>query len=385
MKRVALYYPWIHLRSGIERMILEVLARSRHQFTIFTSHLDLEHTFPEFGRLPNVVVRRRVSVRRTIAPALAAALTIARERLPLDDYDALIVSSEGLGDLITLRNARLPIICYCHSLSRPVFDAVYRSDLIARRPALRWLLPPFLPPYRALTRRAWRRYTHVFANSRTTRDQILANRLVPPEKVEVLHPGAAIEQAQASECYEPFFLYAGRIKWTKNVELAIEAFRRFKAGAGSETGWSLVIAGEVDDGSAEYVRRLQELPGGGERDGVIYQINPSRGELEQLMARCYALLYPSLSEPWGIVPVEAMALGRPVLAVNNGGPTESVADGETGFLLEPTPQAFAERMQWLAERPDEVRRLGHSGRQRARRYSWEAFVGRLDGYLDTLG
>src|SRR6266480_981054 len=187
----------------------------------------------------------RPLAKRRRAAALAAALTIARERLPLDDYDALIVSSEGLGDLITLRNARVPIICYCHSLSRPVFDAVYRSDLIARRPALRWLLPPFLPPYRALTRRAWRRYTHVFANSRTTRDQILANRLVPPEKVEVLHPGAAIEQAQASERYEPFFLYAGRIKWTKNVELAIEAFRRFKAGAGSETGWSLVIAGEV--------------------------------------------------------------------------------------------------------------------------------------------
>ena len=103
------------------------------------------------------------------------------------------------------------------------------------------------------------------------------------------------------------------------------------------------------------------------------------------MARCYALLFPSLSEPWGIVPVEAMAHARPVLAVNNGGPTESVADGETGFLLEPAPDAFAERMRWLAERPDEVRRLGRSAAQRARRYSWDAFVRRLDDYLDTLG
>lgn len=366
-------------------MILEVVARSRHQFTIFTSHLDLEHTFPEFADLQNVVVRRRVSVRRAIAPALGAALTIARERLPLDDYDALIVSSEGLGDLIALRNGRVPIVCYCHSLSRPVFDAVYRSELIARRPALRWLLPPFLPPYRALTRRAWRRYAHIFANSRTTGEQILANRLAPPEKVEVLHPGVAIEQTRASAQYDNFFLYAGRIKWTKNVELAIESFRRFKVGVGIETGWSLIIAGEVDNGSAEYVRRLQELPGGGERDGVVYRINPSRGELEELMARCYALLFPSLSEPWGIIPVEAMAHGRPVLAVNNGGPTESVADGETGFLLEPLPQAFAERMGWLAKRPDEVRRLGRGGVQRAQRYSWEAFVARLDDYLDTLG
>ena len=119
MKRVALYYPWIHLRSGIERMILEVLARSRHRVTVFTSHLDLEHTFPEFQHLSNVVALRRVSVRRAIAPALGAALTIARQRLPLEGYDALIVSSEGLGDLITLRNHAVPVVCYCHSLSRP--------------------------------------------------------------------------------------------------------------------------------------------------------------------------------------------------------------------------------------------------------------------------
>ena len=384
MKRVAFYYPWIHLRSGIERMILEVAARSRHRFTIFTSHLDLEHTFPEFRHVPNVVVLRQVSVRRAIAPALAAALTIARQRLPLEGHEALVVSSEGLGDLITLRNRSVPAVCYCHSLSRPVFDAVYRAELMARRPSLRWMLPPFLAPYRALTRWAWSRYSHVFANSRTTRDQILANRLAPSVNVEVLHPGAAVE-ARASESYEPFFLYAGRIKWTKNVELAIDAFQRFKAAAPADTKWTLVIAGEVDNGSAQYVRQLQERPGGGERDGVRYRINPSRTELESLLARCYALVFPSLSEPWGIVPIEAMAYGRPVLAVNNGGPTESVADGETGFLLEPVPDAFAERMRWLAERPDEVRRLGRSATQRAGRYSWEAFVQRLDDYLDSIG
>lgn len=364
-------------------MILEVLARSRHQFTVFTSHLDLDNTFPEFRRLSNVVEVRRVSVRRAIVPALGAALAIARQHLPLESFDALIVSSEGLGDLITLRNHAVPIICYCHSLSRPVFDPVYRAELTAQRPSLRWMLPPFLVPYRALTRRAWRHYRHVFANSRTTRDHIVANLLCAAEQVEVLHPGVAVERTVPSESYERFFLYAGRIKWTKNVELAVEAFRRFRTGAPDGSTWSLVIAGEVDNGSGEYLRRLQALPGGA--DGVEYRVNPPRAQLEDLMARCYTLVFPSLSEPWGIVPVEAMAHGRPVLAVNNGGPTESVADGKTGFLLEPLPEAFAERMRWLAARPDEVRRLGLAGAERARQYSWDAFVARLDDYVDTLG
>ena len=382
MKRVAFYYPWIHLRSGVEHMILELLKRTRHRVTVFTSHLDYEHTFPEFRDVRDIVELRRVSVRRSVTTVLGAALTIARQQLPLRNFDALLVSSEGLGDFITFRNRTVPTLCYCHSLVRPVYDPVYRASLIERRPHLRWSLPPFLPAYRTLTRRAWRHYRHVFANSRVTREQILANQLCAPAVVEVLHPGADPPRAKAGE-YEMFFLYAGRIKWTKNVELAIRAFREFRARVADARPWSLVVAGEVDPTSSEYLNELQQLGGAGE--GVVYRPNPSRPELETLYARCYALVYPSLNEPWGIVPVEAMAYGRPVLAVNRGGPTESILDGETGFLLDPTPAAFAARMVWLADNPEALRRMGVAAARRAGEFSWDTFVRRMDDCIESLG
>lgn len=383
MKRVAFYYPWIHLRSGVEHMILELLRRTRHRVTVFTSHLDYEHTFPEFREVRSIVELRRVSVHRSVAAVLAAAVTIARQRLPLHDFDALLVSSEGLGDFITLRNRSVPALCYCHSLVRPVYDPVYRASLIERQPHLRWALPPFLPLYRALTRRAWRNYRHVFANSQVTRQQVLAHRLSQPDTIEVLHPGADPPRSGAAGGgYERLFLYAGRIKWTKNVELAVRAFLDFRSRVAEAQAWSLVVAGEVDPSSAPYLRELETL--GSAADGVVYRPNPSRDELETLYARCYALIYPSLNEPWGIVPVEAMAYGRPVVAVNRGGPTESILDGETGFLLDPTPAAFGNRMLWLAQHPEARGRMGAAASRRAAEFSWETFVRRLDDRIEQL-
>ena len=66
-----------------------------------------------------------------------------------------------------------------------------------------------------------------------------------------------------------------------------------------------------------------------------------------LLAACIALIYTPSHEHFGIVPLEAMAAGRPVIACNNGGPLESVLHNRTGFLCEPRPQSFAAAMQLL--------------------------------------
>jgi alpha-1,3/alpha-1,6-mannosyltransferase len=66
-----------------------------------------------------------------------------------------------------------------------------------------------------------------------------------------------------------------------------------------------------------------------------------------LLAACVAVIYTPQNEHFGIVPLEAMAAARPVLACDSGGPKESVVDGETGFLQEPQPRAFGDAMARL--------------------------------------
>ena len=71
-------------------------------------------------------------------------------------------------------------------------------------------------------------------------------------------------------------------------------------------------------------------------------------ERSALLAAACAVVYTPTNEHFGIVPLEAMAAGRPVLACNSGGPRESVLHGTTGLLAEPQPVAFARAMAQLA-------------------------------------
>ena len=380
MKRIALYYPWIYLRSGVERSILEIARRSRHRYTVFTNHYDRDQTFPEFAGLDNVVVLRSITVERSFVQTLKAVRTISGQRLDLERFDALLVSSEGLGDFITLRNHEKPVICYCHSLARPIYDSVYRESLLRRRPRYRVPLACLAPFYRIATRAAWSHYQRVFVNSLETQNHVTAARLCPSSRVEVLHPGVDLDTIRPSFRYEQWFLHVGRIKWTKNVDLAVRAFLAFKNTYAGGWEWKLVVAGDVDRHDRTY---LEELQGLSRSDPAIeFRLTPSASELDDLYDRCSAVLFTSLSEPWGIVPIEAMAFGKPVLAVNRGGPTESVTDGETGALLDPTPQAFAEKMAYLADHPEEIRRMGSKAVERAGLYSWDTFVKRLDEYIE---
>ena len=73
----------------------------------------------------------------------------------------------------------------------------------------------------------------------------------------------------------------------------------------------------------------------------------SDAQRSALLAAAAAVVYTPSDEHFGIVPLEAMAAGRPVIACNSGGPTESVVHGVTGFLCKPHPAAFAAAMAKL--------------------------------------
>jgi glycosyltransferase involved in cell wall biosynthesis len=381
MKKIALYYPWCYLKSGVERVILETVQRSRHEYTIFTNHLDYNQTFPEFGDIKNLVVLKDLPVQRSFVKVLQGVWTIVTQRIDLSSYDALLVQSEGLGDFITFRNRSKPIFCFCHTPVRPIYDPVYRQEWIDKHPSKRLLLDVFSFFYKQINRLAWSNYRRVFANSSEVKGRILAGRLCDEDRLEILNPGVAVERIIPATTHGKRFLYAGRIKWTKNVELAIKAFQEFRQIAPDGSEWSLTVTGGVDKASQEYFAGLQALAGAD--PAIEFRLDPTREELEALYAGCFALLYPPLNEDWGIVPIEAMAFGKPVLAVNSGGPRETVVDGVTGFLVDPDPSAFAARMCELAADPARHAAMGQAGAKRALEFSWDAFVRRLDDYLET--
>jgi len=373
--RLALYYPWVHLTGGPERILVELTSRSRHQWEILTNHYDAAHSFPELrGR--TIVELPRVPVERSLAKVASAGLRIVLQRLPTRGFDALVVMCEGLGDLVVFRNHDLPTLCLCLTPLRPAYDDNYRERALRSRGFFaRTVLKAGLAVFRAADRLAWRRFDHVLCISQEARRRAVLGGLPRAAAADVAYPGPGLPGA-ADVSFEPFFLLPGRVMWTKNLELGIAAFQRLRQAHPELAGYRLVVAGIVDRKSEPYFARLRALAGGD--PSIEFRVLPTDAELAELYRTCRAVLFTAFNEDWGIVPLEAMAFGKPVIATNRGGPRESIVHGEQGFLEEPEPEAFAARMAELALDPGLAASMGRAGRERSQAFSWEAFTAGLD-------
>ena len=164
-------------------------------------------------------------------------------------------------------------------------------------------------------------------------------------------------------------LYAGRQTREKGVELLADAFLIAHA---RDPRLHLVLAGGGPE--QRYLR---------ERLGVAADF---RGWLEgEELARAYAdadvFVFPSQTDTYGQVVVEAQASGVPVVAVRAGGPADLVAEGRSGLLCEPNPEEVAAKILRVAESPTLRDRLVRGGLASARERSWEAALDQLaEGY-----
>lgn len=167
----------------------------------------------------------------------------------------------------------------------------------------------------------------------------------------------------------------GRLVPRKGVDLVIQALARLRA-----DGWDdleLVIVGGGEPGQGEKdpeVTRLHGIAGElGVADRVIFRGRVPHDELPETIRSCDAIVCAPWYEPFGIVPLEAMSCGVPVVGAAVGGLLDSVVDGSTGILVPPRdPEAIASAVARVLSDPALARRLGANGRRRAvDLYTWD--------------
>ncbi|KAL2944539.1 Alpha-1 3/1 6-mannosyltransferase ALG2 [Bienertia sinuspersici] len=149
---------------------------------------------------------------------------------------------------------------------------------------------------------------------------------------------------------------------------------------------TLTIAGGYDKRLRENVEYLEELKLLAQRERVADQVNfitsCSTSERNILLSRCLCVLYTPQDEHFGIVPLEAMAAYKPVIACNSGGPIETIKHEVTGFLCDPTPHEFSLAMDKLVEDPNLAERMGEEARQHViESFSTKVFGQHLNRYV----
>jgi len=151
-----------------------------------------------------------------------------------------------------------------------------------------------------------------------------------------------------------------RYERKKNIPLALKACADFMNRTEKATGKKkeeqdtvLVIAGGWDPRVVENVEHEKELRNLAKEldltDNVVFLKSISNDQRLLLLENTKVLLYTPENEHFGIVPVEAMHMGCIVMACNSGGPLESVDDGKTGYLQEPKPELWGEKIFNLLE------------------------------------
>ena len=390
--RIGFIHPVLGL-GGAERLVvdaaLELRARG-HEVAILTAEWTPARAFAE-TRDGRVQVRVRGGwLPATIAGRLQAPCAIARQW-----WLAAMAMAEGYDVLVTdIAPYALPWLRLLRALpqfGRPaprlVYYCHYPDQLLA--PARRGWYRAYRWPLDAVEGPSMRAADLVLVNSAYTARA--AARLGVGD-AEILYPGVPVEPYGATPDLtgdESTWLVISRFDPRKNQALAVAAFARLRDLAPDVFGrTSLVLAGGLDPSrreDRETAAQLRQLIAGeGLTEKIVLRLSPGDDQRMALLRGCLALVHPTPDEHFGIVPVEAMAAGRPVVAVANGGPLETVVDGETGFLCAPTPEAFAAAMARLGRDAGLRARLGSAGRARATRFSRRAFGDALDGVLRGL-
>jgi D-inositol-3-phosphate glycosyltransferase len=178
---------------------------------------------------------------------------------------------------------------------------------------------------------------------------------------------------------EPVVLFVGRIEPLKGIDVLI------RAAAQIESPFRLVIVGG-DGKDAGRIRELKEIAsevGVGNRVTFLDAV-PHR-DLPLYYNAADICVVPSYYESFGLVAVEAMACGTPVIASRVGGLKETVLDGRTGYLVPwRCPEPFAERLELLLSNDALRRSMGREARLAAERFRWSKVAARVEDVYHDL-
>lgn len=324
MKTAIIHY-WLTGMGGGEK-VLESLCRIWPDADIYTHVLD-RNAISSFLRQYNIRTTfiQSLPFSRTRYGHYLPFMPLALEQLDLRGYDLVISSESGPAKGVITRSDTAHV-CYCHSPMRYLWD-FYQDYLESAGLVSRFFMRPAFHYLRMWDAQSAGRVDAFAANSRCVAARIRkhwrreAQVIPPPVAVDaVASVSGAPECVRLRENEGPFYLCVGRLVAYKRVDLAIAACAAIKR--------KLIIVGDGEE--RKYLENMTDKLGA--REWVRFTGSQETEKLYAYYHACEALLFPG-EEDFGIIPVEAMAAGKPVLAFGRGGILDSVRPGESGLFF----------------------------------------------------
>lgn len=313
--KVALVHDYLAEYGGAER-VLEALHQIFPKAPVYTAFVDRQRLgihWQKFASwdiqttwLTQILFHKKIfSPLRIFAPKFFTSLD-------LSEFD-LVISSTNAYFAKAVRVPNGKHICYCHTPSRSLWGYSTMTDW--RKNPVVYFFGTLINHYLRVedVKIARSNVDYFIANSKETAARIRKFYKLP---ATVIHPPVNIPARAPVGDQRSYYLYVNRLAWAKHPELAVLACTKLNL--------PLKVAG-----AGKMLSELKKISG----PSVEFLGHVSDQELDELYRRAIALIYPVEDEDFGIVPVEAMARGTPVIAHASGGPLETVIEGKTGLLF----------------------------------------------------
>jgi glycosyltransferase involved in cell wall biosynthesis len=349
--RLALAHEYFAARGGAERVV-DVLHEMWPDAPVYTFFHDRRR----YGELAGWDVRpsylQQFPIGGGVHRLLLPLYPSAARRLRVVDADVVLVSTSAFIKGLQLPEATVEV-AYCHSPTRYLLD--WREEYLREEvPApLRGAVGELLTALRETDRAFATRVDRWIANSQVVADRI---RRYYDRGSTVVHPPVDVDAFTPQRERGDFWVHVGRLSPYKRADIAVRAF--------ATLGLRLVVVGEGRErGSLEAIAR----------DNIAFAGRLDDPTLRQLLGAARGLIFPA-EDDFGIVCVEALASGAPVVALDAGGATEIVRDGVDGALVaQPDPDAFTEAVLRVERQRWDVEEL----RRSARRFDVSRFRDRI--------
>ncbi|MCX8008523.1 MAG: glycosyltransferase [Patescibacteria group bacterium] len=362
---IALVHDYLREYGGAER-VLEVLHEIWPEAPLYTSFVDwngLGRHADRFSswKIQTSWVQKNIFVKKFHSPFRFLARTIW-ESFDLSSYD-VVLSSSGWFMCRGVKTGSAIHICYIHHPPRNLYGYPTGRNLQRYWPARVYasFINFFLRQYDYETAQ---NVDYFIANSKETAKRV--KKFYRRESV-VIYPPIPIPKDFKSRrvvSQKEYYLSVGRLAYAKRVDIAIEACNKLKR--------PLKIVGDGKE-----IDRLKAIAG----PTIEFLGSVSDEDLDTIYAGAKALIFCALDEDFGMVPVEAMARGVPVVALAEGGVKETVVDGKTGILVATLDvDAFISAIQKFE---GTTRKWRDACFQQAQKFSKDRFIHEMKCFVET--
>jgi glycosyltransferase involved in cell wall biosynthesis len=323
--KIAFVHEYLNQFGGAERM-LQVLCTLYPRAPIYTLLYDRDATGGVFdGRAIKTSFLQNLPFTKKHHRIFPLLMPLAIEQFDFSDYDVVLsVSASFAKGIITKPQTRH--ICYCLTPPRFLWDNSHKFvEELGYSKLVKKILPPFITYLRIWDKEASLRVDDFWSISNFIGDRV---KKYYSRSSQVIYPPVNVAKFHISDQAGDYFFMAGRLVSYKQFDLAVKAFNK--------NGLPLKIVGigpELNKLKKIACKNIEFI-------GLV-----SDEKLAKLYSHSQACIFPQ-EEDFGIVPLESMASGRPVVAYRGGGATETVVENKTGiFFNEQNPESLQEAVE----------------------------------------